>query len=263
MTISLHYIKNLTMKKALLLLSMLAIIVSCKKDNDTDNPDPVPSTLSNGLVAHYPLDGNANDITTNQNNGIITGASSTTDRRGNNGKAYYFNGVSNYIRINNSQSLDLKENFSISAWINADNYLLPGVIVWNGDPAYAKDPYLLYFSNRPGYNGIGVRKDAGAGVTINEIYAPYNIIFSGVWCHIVGTCNSTSKVMNLYVNGELIKTGSFADMNINYSTTGFWTMLGAAQSSAGIDNFYKGKIDEVRIYNREITSSEVEELFKL
>ncbi len=251
------------MKKTLLLISVITFVISCKKDNDTEDPDPIPSTLSNGLVAHYPLDGNANDITSNVNNGVITGASSTTDRSGNIGKAYYFNGVSNYIRINNSQSLDLKESFSISAWVNVDNYSLPGVIVWNGDPAFAKDPYLLYFSNRPGYNGIGVRKDAGTGVTINEIYASSNIIFSGVWCHIVGTCNSTTKTMNLYVNGELIKTGTFADMGITYSTSNFWTMIGAAQSSAGIDNFFKGKVDEVRIYNRELTNTEVTELFKL
>ncbi len=69
--------------------------------------------------------------------------------------------------------------------------------------------------------------------------------------------------MNLYVNGELIKTGTFADMGITYSTSNFWTMIGAAQSSAGIDNFFKGKVDEVRIYNRELTNTEVTELFKL
>ena len=39
--------------------------------------------------------------------------------------------------------------------------------------------------------------------------------------------------------------------------------LGAAESTAGIDNFFKGKVDEVRIYNREINQTEVTEIFKL
>ena len=69
--------------------------------------------------------------------------------------------------------------------------------------------------------------------------------------------------MKLYVNGELIKSNNFSDLSLNYSTSGFWTMLGAAESTAGIDNFYKGKMDDVRIYNRELSAAEVKEIFKL
>lgn len=243
---------------ALLILFSLTLI-SCKKKKD----NPVSSTLTNGLVAHYQFNGNANDATTNLNHGAVTGASLTNDRFGSNNQAYYFDGLSDYIKINNSSSLDLKESFSISTWISPDNFLLPGVIVWNGDPAFAKDPFILYFTDRPGYASLGVRKDAGTGTSISESFAPANVIFSGIWAHVVGVCNSSSKEMKLYVNGELLKTNSFADLSLNYSTSGFWTMLGAAESTAGIDNFYKGKMDDVRIYNRELSASEVKEIFKL
>lgn len=246
------------MKQLLLPLVISVILFSCKKNNSTPT-----STLSNGLVANLTFSGNANDQTSNQNHGIVTGATLTTDRFGNNNQAYLFNGSSNYIRINNSSSLDLKESFSISAWISPDDFTLPGVVVWNGDPAFAKDPYILYFSNRPGYNSIGVRKDAGAGNTINEAFAPAQVIFSGVWTHVVGIGNASTREMKLYVNGELMKTVTVPDMSIGYSTSGFWTMIGAAQSSAGIDNYFRGRIDDVRIYNRELTRAEINELFKL
>ena len=249
------------MRHFALLLILSFSLLSCKKKKD--NTPTTSSTLTNGLVAHYQFNGNANDATSNQNHGTVTGAGLTSDRFGNSSQAYIFNGTSDYIRINNSASLDLKENFSISAWISPDNYLAPGVVVWNGDPAFAKDPFILYFTNRPGYSSFGVRKDGGTGTVINESFAPANVIFSGIWTHVVGTCNLITKEMKLYVNGELIKTNSFTDLSLNYSTTGFWTMLGAAQSTAGIDNYYKGKMDEVRIYNREITAAEVKDIFKL
>lgn len=52
---------------------------------------------TNGLVAYYPFNGNANDESGNGNNGIIHGATLTTDRCGKTDSAYYFNGISNFI----------------------------------------------------------------------------------------------------------------------------------------------------------------------
>lgn len=240
-------------------LAFLFIFTGCKKKNDTPAET---STLNDGLVAHYTFNGNANDATSNNNHGVVSGATLATDRFGNSNQSYLFDGNGDFININNSTSLDLKESFSISAWINPSNYYLPGIIVWNGDAAFAKDPFILYFSDRPGYSSIGLRKDAGAGTTINEVFAPSYVLFSGVWTHIAGTANATTKQMKLYINGELVKTTGFTDMGIGYSTAGFRTMLGAAESSAGIDTYFSGKMDEVRIYNRELTASEVNQIFK-
>jgi hypothetical protein len=48
--------------------------------------------LKDGLVAHYPFNGNANDESGNGNNGTVNGATLTTDRFGNMNKAYSFDG---------------------------------------------------------------------------------------------------------------------------------------------------------------------------
>ena len=48
---------------------------------------------TNGLVAYYPFNGNANDASGNGNNGIVNGATLTTDRLGNMNSAYTFNGL--------------------------------------------------------------------------------------------------------------------------------------------------------------------------
>jgi len=74
--------------------------------------------INTGLVAYYPFNGNANDASGNGNNGIVNGATLTADRFGNPNSAYSFNGASDYIRVPNSNSLQLTNDFTLSAWIN-------------------------------------------------------------------------------------------------------------------------------------------------
>ena len=49
-----------------------------------------PAFLKEGLVAHYPFNGNANDVSGNANNGVVTGATLTVGHLGTNNSAYYF-----------------------------------------------------------------------------------------------------------------------------------------------------------------------------
>ena len=57
---------------------------------------------TDGLVAHYPFNGNANDASTNSNDGTVNGATLTTDRFGNANSAYSFDGVDDDINCGNS-----------------------------------------------------------------------------------------------------------------------------------------------------------------
>ena len=59
------------------------------------------SNLQSGLVAWYPFDGNASDMSGNENHGTVNGATLGTDRHGFAGKAYSFDGVDDWISINN------------------------------------------------------------------------------------------------------------------------------------------------------------------
>jgi hypothetical protein len=93
------------MKKLLLLLSVCIAAQSYAQNV----PAYVPT---NGLVAWWPFTGNAIDSSGNGINGIVNGATLTTDRFGNANKAYSFNGSSNSITVNDANSLDLIDNFS-------------------------------------------------------------------------------------------------------------------------------------------------------
>ena len=76
--------------------------------------------LSNGLAAYYPFNGNANDASGNSNNGVVTAAVLTTDRFGNPGSAYYFDGSSAFIQVANSFSLNPTSQITLTAWYKTD-----------------------------------------------------------------------------------------------------------------------------------------------
>lgn len=81
----------------------------------------VPSYVpTNGLVGWWPFNGNANDESGNGNNGTVNGATLTTDRFGQVGKAYSFDGVSAFINVLNSTSLQFNNSLTISTWFNTN-----------------------------------------------------------------------------------------------------------------------------------------------
>jgi hypothetical protein len=80
---------------------------------------------SNGLVAYYPFNGNANDESGNGNNGVVYGATLVPDRFGNSNRAYYFNGTNNYIVTNSDTGLPRGYvQFTISVWISLAQNLI-------------------------------------------------------------------------------------------------------------------------------------------
>src|SRR5258708_38539110 len=74
------------------------------------------SFLTNGLIAYYPFDGNANDGTGRGHDGLVMGAISTTNRFGQANSAYAFDGTSSLIVVTNSDDLQPLGDFSASVW---------------------------------------------------------------------------------------------------------------------------------------------------
>ena len=62
--------------------------------------------ITSDLVLCMPMNGSAQDLSGNSNNGIVNGATLTADRFGNTNSAYYFNGTSSSIVVSGSSSLD-------------------------------------------------------------------------------------------------------------------------------------------------------------
>ena len=77
--------------------------------------------LTSNLIAHYPLDGNASDVSGNNLHGNVSGAIPTQDRFGQSGMAYWFDGVDDFIRVNHTSVLNLSPNLTLSIWFAHGN----------------------------------------------------------------------------------------------------------------------------------------------
>jgi hypothetical protein len=78
---------------------------------------------TNGLVAWYPFNGNANDESGNGHDGIVHGATLATDRCGNPNSAYYFNGISSWITSKDTFFNNGWPAFTVQCWFNSQTYI--------------------------------------------------------------------------------------------------------------------------------------------
>src|SRR5579862_8636238 len=89
--------------------------------------------LTNGLIAYYPFNGNANDASGNGNGGIVSGATLTADRFGVASNAYLFAALGDNITTTNANGFPVSTNdFTVSLWVNvSSNSGLPEILINN------------------------------------------------------------------------------------------------------------------------------------
>lgn len=209
--------------------------------------------LNLGLVSHHPFSGNAQDAGPNGINGNVTNATLTTDRAGNTNSAYYFDG-SSYISLpfNNAYNFSPQGSFSISVWILPDQNN-----TWPAQAVVVKAPFQSDFTLSAWNYGIyALNYKAMSGYAYNHILnGSTSFIQNLCWYNIISTYDN--GVWNLYVNGQL------EDNNSN--RTNFILQDGSSRIVFGKKgeangDWYKGKMDDVRIYNRVLTRDEIDSL---
>ena len=200
--------------------------------------------LNQGLVAYFPFNGNANDASGNGNNGIVYGATLTTNRFGTPNSAYYFPGNNDWISVPDAPSLNLTNGFTLSAWINFE---VGGTF---GPRIVDKFMYSLFTEPNGGSRALRMYlSDQTSLMTAINVYA-------GQWYHVVGSYDLHQR--KIYLNGSLVASDSCTFALIPNSLP----LEIGRKPVYGYDNF-KGIIDEVRVYNRALSDSEVQQLYSL
>jgi hypothetical protein len=198
---------------------------------------------SNGLVAYYPFNGNVSDESGSGNNGIVNGASLTTDRFENPNSAYYFNGVSDFIKL--PGTFDLPER-TVNLWFNTYKNAL-SVIYENDGPSIIYGQTEFDISSVSSTTKLYFSEGAGNTVNIN--------ILTNTWY--MGTITVTPTESKYYLDGVLFAT---VPTNSGVSVSGLINpFLGTTRSGEGL--YFNGKIDDVGIYNRALDSAEIVNLF--
>jgi hypothetical protein len=202
---------------------------------------------TSGLVSHWPFTGNANDAGPGTNHGTVDGATLVADRLGNSESAYYFDG-NDKITVPHHSSLDMAGALSISFWVKPDELHTSGNRMILGKSNYSTKTNYLVRALPHGFFQWEYQ-----GYTENAV----SPVTSTIWHHITVTASGPGTVKKIYVNGILafeapVSSGPFGQVTdpLTFGYAGYGS------------EFFKGAIDEIRIYSRELSSSEVTALYQ-
>tara|TARA_R100001460_G_scaffold37665_4_gene72091 strand:+ start:425 stop:1837 length:1413 start_codon:yes stop_codon:yes gene_type:complete len=201
------------------------------------------------------FEGNADDTSGNGNNGTVSGATLVAGRVGN--EAYLFNGSSDYITAPSALSLQITGNISIAAWIKANGYAQWGSIIQYSNPSETEaNNYLYNIAWANGSGDVRLFWEYGGGNNVTTDFATN--LDTGRWYHIVVVRDNLEKEAYLYVDGELFGSQTYSNNPTGGSTAQLWI---GKDPTTGVH--FDGTIDEVAIWDRTLSSSEVHDLFFL
>lgn len=195
------------------------------------------------LIAWYPLNGDAKDYSGNLLNGTVYGPIVTTGINGDN--CYNFDGVNDYIEIPANHEL-LTEDISISMWIYKRSSGYIGCLI--GSRTDSADGLMFYFDNSSvlqlDYTGNGyLRWNTGY------------IVPSDQWIHIVVSVDRNGRY--LYIDGEYYGESTIITEKPSSNVPLY---IGCINNSM---YYFNGNIQDVRMYNRAITPTEVAILYDM
>lgn len=216
--------------------------------------------LQEGIVAAFPISGDANDESSNNNDcNLPVGVTLTEDRFGLQNSALLFDGNS-YLECGSGNGLDnLSLPVSLSFWyfIEQENIgeFLP--IFFTDDNNGNTGNYYGFFSfiqNRKFWFGYG----DGSGPNINDRRGVFSdsLVISGKWANIIGTID-INKNIKIYINGVDAKGTRNGDSGLSAVHNPNYPIRIGLRSRYG-PTYFKGKLDEIYLWNRVLTSDEIQ-----
>ncbi len=215
---------------------------------------------ASGLVAWWPGDGNGRDIVNANDGSVLNGVSFIGGRVGN---SFSFDGINDRVQLPDVEALKLNSSLTIECWLFVPSFPSPtnnfglSLVAFRGDDRDSLDPYYLAIESQ-GRAWFHLASLTAAA----DLYAfvPTNRFF-----HLAATLDNASGAMRLYVDGVLSAQSTttvrpFRDLDPN-SNPGFGIGNHPGYPTSPYNFPFKGRIDELSIYNRALTSNEVAGIF--
>lgn len=225
--------------------------------SNTEIQELYGATDDDGLVAHYPFNGNANDESGNGHDGTVNGATLTADRFGNADSAYLFDGINDRIELADEAAFDFEHTdaFSQSFWIKTSDATA------GNKSLYAK---MLKYYPTTGYNVLLI--DGKLRVYLINAHPSNEIAVDGTtllnddqWHHVVVSYDGTSSVegMAIYIDG----VEEVSDVRVNALSGSTLNDVVPTIGSRADQYSFNGLIDDVHIYSRALSEAEIQELY--
>lgn len=219
-----------------LVVALLSIIAySCSKEENEEEEKGIYYP-EDGLVSYFKFENNLSDELGNTPDGVNSNNSPYID--GVDGKAIDFNGVDQKA-VFDRKTYRNGNSFSISFWFKKADTL--GV-------RYAIECSDFIFATNDDDAILNITSTTASNKNARGVYK------YGEWTHFVGTYDGND--IKAYINGELKETtnyiGEIDDTDVD---------LALAYRYRGSTTYWKGSFDELFIYNRVLTESEVSGMF--
>jgi hypothetical protein len=209
-----------------------------------------------GLMGHYPFNGNADDLSGRENHGIVSGARLVEDRFGNPESAYLFGECGyEYIRIPYSPDFEL-ESWTISGWIKIENPVgqYVSMLVKKGEDDYGKYNFGVVFhpKRRRKPNVVNAHFESCSSEYDHPLVQT-NLPF-GQWLFFCSVQDEETGERRLYIGEKVVKNTS-GDVPCTNQEDIFIGYNFSVYSES-----FHGVIDDIRIYDRALSDREVREL---
>ena len=219
--------------------------------------EPVAAT---NLVGYWKLDAGqgatAKDFGSGAHDGTLTNSplwiktSLPSTIKFYNPAALDFDGTSDYVDIP-AAAVDTRSSFSACAWVNVNT----GQTGATGTAITIKGTFvggfILQQNSDTKFKFMMLDSDSTGGT--QHAVSAINPTTAATWYHLCGTFNSTNKNLLLYVNGTV--QGAAAVLSTTWQATGH-TLIGA-ELWTSLTQYFKGKIDDVRIYDVTLSAAQV------
>jgi RHS repeat-associated protein len=208
---------------------------------------PAPS----GLVAWWPGEGACSDII-GTNNGIFSGVYTNGEVN----QGFTVTSSSTAVRVPASSSLNVGAGggFTIEGWIKAYDTTPRSIFEWAPTNTYGVHIWANYSSVGAVYANI-----VDIGNVSHILQSAPGLFGTGAFVHVALSFDKTSGTANLFVNGVKAVTNTFTGITPQTSPD-LW--LGCRPSSVGgVTTPFNGVIDEVSIYNRALSASEIGSIY--
>lgn len=216
--------------------------------------------LTQGLLAYYPFNGNSYDASGNAYHGVLkNGASFSTDRFGNPNASLQLDGIDDFVEIIHDGRLSPRSAFSFVAYFNTQSSAVQ-TILGRRNQTNSTQAQFQAFINWPVEPGVGYGHQYSNNAECNTVLIPYNqYVNTGIntvnqnqWYCVIGTFDGS--VQKIYLDGVL-KSSEVTPLSLMDSCANVPMTIGH-YTNLDPQNF-KGKIDDVRIYNRALSQQEI------
>ena len=212
-----------------------------------------------GLLSYWSFDEGdgtkATDASGNENTGTLTNMEASDWVVGKKGEALEFDGSNEYVDMGSAiSSISGNTSFTMCAWINTNSVSAAQAVVATGNPDVALNAAALFLN----VNGNGSLSLEFAGG--NTAASANNLISAGQWYHICGTktAGAINTTSTLYIDGQPVSLSTASSNTPSIATTD--ASIGQFVASG---YYFNGKIDDVRVYNRALSASEIVSLYNV